>query len=468
MRFLEWGLFIGILIIGFQLIFKKVRFSKKTFKLLVSVVLILTIGQICFEGARWQMYPLYFISLGLLALAFFWPKDKALLNTLKVIFLLSILLTVISVVLLPLPQMPSPTGEFSVGTTEYYLVDENRKEIYGSDPDMPRELMVQAWYPVDKDHSDEYYPWMKEMPYFSPEIGERFGIPGFMLEHLIYVDSTSFYGAPLSQNSANYPVILFSHGWLGFKEQNIYQVEELASHGYVVVGINHTYGAMMTVFPDGRSYARNRNALPEDVSDEAYYIASNKLVRQWTDDLEFIVGELTFMNIDQSNIFFNKMNLEEIGVMGHSTGGGASIEFCFENPICGALLGMDPWLEPVSTEKLESGHPEPMLLMFSDAWASIPEDEGNKPFVEKLVSNSVGWVSEMVISDTMHFDFSITPVISPLTEFLGFKGSLDGDRILEIINIYSVEFFDKFLGTTDSYLLEGNNLDFPEVLFSLK
>ena len=144
----------------------------------------------------------------------------------------------------------------------------------------------------------------------------------------------------------------------------------------------------------------------------------------------------------------NPVQLEQIGVLGHSTGGGASIEFCFENPICGALLGMDPWLEPVSIEKLESGHLEPMLLMFSDSWTSIPSDEGNKPFVEKLVSNSVGWLSEMVISDTMHFDFSITPVISPLTEFLGFKGSLDGDRILEIINVYSVEFFDRFLRST--------------------
>lgn len=468
MRFMEWVLLISILIIGIPLFYKQVQFSKRTFKWWVLIVLLLTISQIYFEGLRWQMYPLYFVSIAMPLFIFFWNKEKFPTNAIRIIYLLSIVVTILSVSLLPLPELPTPTGDYAVGTTEYYFIDENRKEIYGSDPEMQRELMVQVWYPVEQDNSGEYYPWMNEMAYFSPEIGERFGIPGFMLEHLIYVDSNSFYDVPLAENTDNYPVILFSHGWLGFKEQNIYQVEELASHGYIVVGINHTYGAMMTVFPDGRSFARNRDALPEGVSDEAYYVASNKLVRQWADDLDFIVDELSILNNDPTSLFFNNIKLEKIGVMGHSTGGGAAIEFCFENPICGALLGMDTWLEPVSNEKLESGHGEPMLLMFSDSWASVPEDEGNKPFVEILVRNADSWVSEMVIADTMHFDFSITPVISPLTELLGFKGSLDGDRILEIINTYSVDFFNQFLKSMNSNLLEGNDLNFPEVLFSGK
>jgi hypothetical protein len=39
--------------------------------------------------------------------------------------------------------------------------------------------------------------------------------------------------------------------------------EEVASHGYVVVGINHTYETTVTVFGDGRVVSMNPAALGE-------------------------------------------------------------------------------------------------------------------------------------------------------------------------------------------------------------
>jgi hypothetical protein len=60
-----------------------------------------------------------------------------------------------------------------------------------------------------------------------------------------------------------YPIILFSHGWNGFNAQNTGQALQLASHGYVVVGVQHTYGAVITVFPDGTVAKNNPSALPD-------------------------------------------------------------------------------------------------------------------------------------------------------------------------------------------------------------
>ena len=37
--------------------------------------------------------------------------------------------------------------------------------------------------------------------------------------------------------------------------------EELASHGYVVVGVNHTYESAVTVFADGRVVPMNPDAV---------------------------------------------------------------------------------------------------------------------------------------------------------------------------------------------------------------
>ncbi len=468
MRILEWVVLGGIVILGIQLIYKKEFFSSAGLKFMAGFVFLVTIGQWVLEGYRWQIAPLYLLAILLFLFAFLPKTNNVFIKIQKTLFILLMFIFIMSVVLLPLPKLPVPQGEYQVGTKDYYFVDLDRKELYGANSDMQRELMVQVWYPIDVPSQGERALWMRDMRYFAPEIGERFGIPGFMLEHLIYVESNSYFNENLSEAKLEYPVVLFSHGWLGFKEQNIYQVEELASQGFIVIGVNHTYGAMMTVFPDGRAFARNRDALPEGVTDEEYYVASNTLVRQWADDLGFVLKEFEQINADSSGIFFEKMRLETIGVMGHSTGGGASVEFCFENPRCAGLLGMDPWLEPVSRDKLVSGQTVPMLLMFSDAWAVVPGGEGNKPSVELLVTKSEGWTSEMVISDTMHFDFSITPVISPLTEILEFKGALDGDRILEIINAYTVAFFNQFLLDKPTDMFSEDSGEFPEVMFSVK
>lgn len=48
-----------------------------------------------------------------------------------------------------------------------------------------------------------------------------------------------------------FPLLLFAHGMSLYSRQNTFQLEELASHGYVVVALNFTGDAATTVFPDG-------------------------------------------------------------------------------------------------------------------------------------------------------------------------------------------------------------------------
>ena len=155
-------------------------------------------------------------------------------------------------------------------------------------------------------------------------------------------------------------------------------MEELASHGYVVIGISHTYGAVITVFPDGRQVPTNQQALPDDVSDEAYDRASNMLVQQWAGDIVLTLDELE--NMDQeSGVWFlsGKIDLDQVGVFGHSTGGGAAVEFCLVDARCQAILGMDIWAEPAEPEILKLHLTQPALSMLSEGWYSPNEIDRN-------------------------------------------------------------------------------------------
>ena len=187
-----------------------------------------------------------------------------------------------------------------------------------------REIMVQIWYPAAPTEKNQRVPMIPNIKEVGPALAEWFGLPSFTLDHLAFAYGNAYLYAPVAPSDENFPLLVFSHGWSGFKEQNIYQVEELVSHGYVVVGINHTYGAIMTVFPDGRAMPLNPDALPEGVSEEEYNLAANRLVRQWAGDISFVLDELAHLErAGEGWPLSGRIDPRHIGVFGHSTGGGA-------------------------------------------------------------------------------------------------------------------------------------------------
>jgi hypothetical protein len=298
---------------------------------------------------------------------------------------------------------------------------------------------------------------MPDIDQAGPVIARWLGLPSFMLDHLKYARSTAEENAePVPDDEAGYPLLIFSHGWTGFKEQNSGQMEELASHGYVVASINHTYGAILTVFPDGRVVPWNPEALPDDVSLDEYDIASNLLVRQWAGDIGFTIEAL------KTNDLGALVDFDRIGVMGHSTGGGAALEFCRFHDSCDVVFAMDPWIEPASTAVRSDGIGQNAFFLFSENW----EQDGierNYGFIEELIRNSSGTITTATVAGTKHLDFSMLPLLSPLTKTLGLKGPIDGDRIILIMNALGVSYLDHFFkgAAAGPETLEG----FPEVTF---
>ena len=439
-------------------------------RFLPALALIVTLIHFFIEGYRWQMIPLYVLTLILIMSSLMkikiqadWPAAASTLNLRLAQGGAVILLAVSTVlpILLPVPSIPKPDGTLEVGTTIFELTDESRKEIY-SGKDEPRKFMVQIWYPANPLPEDKKAPWMPRSDIYGPAISTFLKLPSFFLDHVALAKTPAYLDAPIKETSKPYAVILFSHGWNGFNAQNTGQMIQLASRGYVVIAVNHTYGAVATVFPDGNIAYNNPSALPNGVPDDEYEIAARKLVNQWAGDLAYTLDYIGIWNSDIRNSYYSKFDFNRIGVYGHSTGGGAAIQFCGTDPRCKALLGMDPFMRPVSAEVLANGVSQPSFFIFSQSWADLVDSKNNQLFNQfyPKISDSKGAIS---INGTKHYDFSDLPLLSPITPQLGLKGPLNGKRVIEIVDIYLIDFFEMTLNGKPSNLFNGDFTDFPEV-----
>ncbi|MCB0118279.1 MAG: hypothetical protein KDD72_04555 [Anaerolineales bacterium] len=428
-------------------------------QLLPLLTLVIALIHIPVEGYRWQMIPLYALTAILTTSSLIkifgtgdW-KPIASYLTLVLVIIATALPT-----LLPVPRIPTPSGPYKIGTRTFEMVDKSRKEIY-SGKDEPRRYMIQAWYPANVKPTDKRAPWMENAKIFAPAIATYIELPSFFLDHLALVKLPAYKDAEVATAENPFPVILFSHGWNGFNAQNAGQALELASRGYVVVGVQHTYGAVITVFPDGTTAPNNPNALPQDAHDPNYEEVARVLVDQWAGDL---ADTLDFLfSDDTSNPFMGRLDANRIGVYGHSTGGGAAIQFCGTDSRCKAVLGMDPFMRPVSAEVIENGVSQPSFFMFSQAWADDAGSPSNKLFWQ-FYPHATDNFGVIKIEGTKHYDFSDLPLLSPIAPQLGLKGPLNGKRVTEIVDSYLIDFFEMTMNGKPSHLFNEQS-PFEEV-----
>jgi predicted dienelactone hydrolase len=153
------------------------------------------------------------------------------------------------------------------------------------------------------------------------------------------------------------------------------------------------------------------------------------------------------------------LNLDEVGVFGHSTGGGATIQFCATDKRCKAGLPMDAFMTPVSIDVLDSGMSQPFLFLFSQTFSTTK----NTALFNRLLPHVAQPVGVYTIRGTAHYDFSDLPSLTPLASMLGLKGPLDGNRVMQIINHYSLAFFDQTLKSQPSAMLANPISPYPEM-----
>ena len=143
----------------------------------------------------------------------------------------------------PAFELPKPGGPYRIGTTWLVVKDTDRLERFTDTPGATRELPVKFWYPVSEDAAGP------TGLYAAPE-SVTVLFPVALNQRLRRVKTHAMVDAPLAEQRA--PVLVFSHGYGGYAEQNTVQMEELASRGYVVASIVHPGEAAWAPYPDGR------------------------------------------------------------------------------------------------------------------------------------------------------------------------------------------------------------------------
>ncbi|MDZ7719606.1 MAG: hypothetical protein U5K72_12380 [Balneolaceae bacterium] len=397
--------------------------------------------------------------------------------------LCSILLLIVSTVLgsiLPVFDLPEPTGTYKVGTTTFMLEDSDRHEVITENPDDHRKLMVRAWYPSDDLNSN-----VNQMNYMHPFEAEyfakKYGLPAFTLNHLRHIETFAYQDLLISDQESTFPALLFSHGYNVPPATYAAFLTEIASHGYIIFAVNHPYQSIATVFSDGgkvsfdyqyeskifenvweqiveledQFWAADSDSAKRDIIREISDIYPNaEMMRQWAEDLSFVIDELERMNSQTNNRFFNKLNLDKIGAFGHSAGGATAGQLMLTDPRVKAGINWDgaQW-----ADMIDSTLNKPFLRIEAvrDSATFAPNDliyhNGSETAMYDLKVNGFG-----------HSNFSDIPFLIPI-QSINEAGEADPYNATELINDYSVAFFNKYLRGDRNIDLRDLGKEYPEI-----
>jgi hypothetical protein len=207
--------------------------------------------------------------------------------------------------------VPPPTGANIVGTQVLYLTDASREDAYLANG-TTRELAVRLWYPASPNSASN----CQLAPYTSSAVWRYFA--ELARVQPFAVKTNSCWNAPVANGP--HPVVLFSPGYTATATDYTFLLEDLASRGYVVAAINHTYEATAVELQDGR-LARSvvGSHLGAPVLRKHWPLSSAVSVRLL--DLKFVLSQIESLNFRRDDPFAGKLDLAKIAVAGHSLGG---------------------------------------------------------------------------------------------------------------------------------------------------
>jgi dienelactone hydrolase len=174
-------------------------------------------------------------------------------------------------------------------------------------------------------------------------------------------------GAQIAAGHKRFPVLIFSPGW--GESYFVYQsiLEDLASRGYIVVGVNSPNSAGITVFPDGHYHV-----MPTiDEKEEDQYLS--KHFQEVADDLQFVAKQLSLIDSDRSLPLAGRIDLGRIGSFGHSYGGAAAVQVGIQSSQLGAAANLDGSLMGEDYKKTIS---KPMMMVWSEVHPKGDETMG--------------------------------------------------------------------------------------------
>ena len=326
-------------------------------------------------------------------------------------------------ILFPAVKQILPTGDYAVGTATYTWMDEAREETF-TETDDKRKVTVQFYYPTEA----------------------------------VVESGTAAEGADII-TGGKYPLILFSHGAFGYRRSNYSAYMELASHGYVVCSIDHTYHAFFTKEEDGTTVTSNLDFLNQvqqlqnnQFSVEEAYQVEQEWMKLRTEDMKFVLDQIKLqLDFADANPLFRGIDMKHIGAFGHSLGGATSAQIgrkleeidaviVLDGTMMGEIVGIEDGKEILN----DVSYPKPILNFYNESHyedAMKLKDSYSNTVATKNALDSY----QVVIKGSGHLNFTDLPNISPILASLLGTGEVNARSCILTVNETVLEFFDHYL-----------------------
>ncbi|MFD3506858.1 alpha/beta hydrolase family protein [Nocardia sp. NPDC058666] len=345
--------------------------------------------------------------------------------------------------------LPSPSGALPVGSTTLHLVDAGRVDPF--QPDRSRELMVSVFYPATdvSRYPRAHYVSTELIPGLESKLGIE--LPGAL---------THAHRQAPAQAAGKYPVVLYTPGAGVSRVLGTGLAEDLASRGYVVVTVDHTYESGPAVeFPGGRIVQPAAAPNGFDTALREKYIATRSLDFRFV--LDSLAGLAAGTNPDAESDALpvdlgRVLDMDRVGAVGHSSGGYAAVEAMHQDRRIDAAVDMDGQIgvDEAFGRAVTEGVDRPTLVLTS---AQIEEVGDANPSLDAFWQRATGWKRHLAIANSAHYDFTDMPSLVPAVARPAastYIGSIDPDRMAALVRGYVAAMFDKFLRDRSDTLLD--------------
>ncbi len=332
-------------------------------------------------------------------------------------------------ILFPQYEKPDITGNLEVLTKNFTWVDESRVETY-TDTGENRSITIKVWYPKE---------------------------------------------------AGSYPLVVFSHGAFGVIDSNTSTCTELASNGYVVVSIAHPYQAAYVKDTNGKITIGSTEFLNEMYQDngtdtiegeERNYKQTKKWMEIRTGDENFVLDTILEKAKKGDNEPFDRINVDEIGLFGHSLGGASSVEIGRQRDDIGAVIDLEGTMfgeyldfKDGVYEYNQEPYPVPLLDVNSrevyDLAMQLKKQDGVL-YVNFYMGENAKDFHEVVINGISHLNMTDLGMISPILSKLMCAGTsssgtatVDSRACIENINFIVLNFFDYYLKDSGEWNIES-------------
>jgi len=323
-------------------------------------------------------------------------------------------------------ELPAPGGPFAVGRTIFHWMDMSRREVLTKDPNDHREVSAMVWYPAQAATGVDsgYFPSLSKVSKALMQSGE---LGWWEVLGLRFIRSNSPLNARPAKDQAPYPVVILSPGNGTNIEFYASLASEIASDGYIVLGLNHPYDVAAVELSSGKVAPYDKDQWLLSQSAHQAYTAERIKVR--TADVLFAFDQLIALNVSATSPFAGMFDLDSVAVAGHSLGGLTASEACKADARFKACLNFDGLQKggPFSMDESALPPSQPFLFL-------TKESELHPKLIERFESTSASyWV---VIHGASHDSFTDGPLLQP--SLLPIPNQ--ADRFMNLIRKYTLAF----------------------------